>query len=68
MKLHGTTILAVRHKGKAAVAGDGQVTLKDTVIKHRAKKKLLLDLRALLPTLCTFLNAWNKSSNVTMEI
>ena len=38
MKLHGTTILAVRHKGKAAVAGDGQVTLKDTVIKHRAKK------------------------------
>ena len=38
MKLHGTTILAVRHKGKAAVAGDGQVTLKDTVIKHHAKK------------------------------
>jgi ATP-dependent HslUV protease subunit HslV len=38
MKLHGTTILAVRHKGKAAVAGDGQVTLKETVIKHRAKK------------------------------
>ena len=24
---HGTTILAVRHKGKLAVAGDGQVTL-----------------------------------------
>ena len=38
MKLHGTTILAVRHKGKAAVAGDGQVTLKETVIKHHAKK------------------------------
>lgn len=38
MKLYGTTILAVRHKGKAAVAGDGQVTLKETVIKHRAKK------------------------------
>ena len=38
MKLHGTTILAIRHKGKAAVAGDGQVTLKDTVIKHHAKK------------------------------
>ena len=38
MKLHGTTILAVRHRGKAAVAGDGQVTLKDTVIKHHAKK------------------------------
>ena len=38
MKLHGTTILAVRHKGKAVVAGDGQVTFKETVIKHRAKK------------------------------
>jgi ATP-dependent HslUV protease subunit HslV len=38
MKLHGTTILAVRHKGKVAMGGDGQVTLKDTVIKHHAKK------------------------------
>lgn len=38
MKLHGTTILAVRHKGLAAVAGDGQVTLNNTVIKHHAKK------------------------------
>jgi len=38
MKLHGTTILAVRHKGKVAVGGDGQVTLKETVIKHHAKK------------------------------
>ena len=38
MKLRGTTILAVRHKGKVAVAGDGQVTLNDSVIKHHAKK------------------------------
>jgi len=38
MKLRGTTILAVRHKGKVAVAGDGQVTLNDAVIKHHAKK------------------------------
>jgi ATP-dependent HslUV protease subunit HslV len=38
MKLHGTTILAVRHKGKVAVAGDGQVTLNNAVIKHKAKK------------------------------
>ncbi len=38
MKLHGTTILAVRHKGKVAVAGDGQVTLNNVVIKHKAKK------------------------------
>ena len=38
MKFRGTTILAVRHKGKVAVAGDGQVTLNDAVIKHHAKK------------------------------
>ncbi len=33
-----TTILAVRHKGKAVVAGDGQVTLQNTIVKHRARK------------------------------
>ena len=38
MNIHGTTILAVRRKGKVAVAGDGQVTLNNTIIKHRAKK------------------------------
>ena len=38
MRLHGTTILAVRHKGKVAVAGDGQVTLNNNIIKHKAKK------------------------------
>ncbi len=38
MTFHGTTILAVRHKGKTVVAGDGQVTLDTTVIKHHAKK------------------------------
>lgn len=35
---HGTTILAVRHQGKVAVAGDGQVTLQNTIVKHRARK------------------------------
>ncbi len=38
MKFHGTTILAVRRDGKVAVAGDGQVTLNNIVIKHKAKK------------------------------
>ncbi len=38
MNFHGTTILAVRHRGKVAVAGDGQVTLGESVIKHKAKK------------------------------
>jgi 20S proteasome alpha/beta subunit len=38
MTYHGTTILAVRHQGRTAVAGDGQITLNASVIKHRAKK------------------------------
>jgi len=38
MKMRGTTILAVKHKGTVAVAGDGQVTLDSTVLKHGARK------------------------------
>jgi ATP-dependent HslUV protease subunit HslV len=37
-EVHSTTIICVRKKGKVALAGDGQVTLGDTVIKHGAKK------------------------------
>ncbi len=37
-KTRSTTILAVRHRGEVVVAGDGQVTLGSTVIKHRALK------------------------------
>ena len=36
--LHGTTILAVRKGGKVVVAGDGQVSLGQTVIKGTATK------------------------------
>lgn len=36
--LHGTTILAVRRGKHVAVAGDGQVSMKDTIMKHHAKK------------------------------
>jgi ATP-dependent HslUV protease, peptidase subunit HslV len=36
--MHSTTIICVRKDGKVALAGDGQVTLGDTVIKHGAKK------------------------------
>jgi ATP-dependent HslUV protease subunit HslV len=35
---HGTTILAVRKNGKAVIAGDGQVSLQNTVIKGNARK------------------------------
>ena len=36
--IHATTILAVRHKDKAVLAGDGQVTLGNAVVKHGARK------------------------------
>ena len=35
---HSTTILAIRHRDKAVIAGDGQVTLGDTIVKQGAKK------------------------------
>jgi len=37
-KMIGTTVIVVRRKGKVAMAGDGQVTLGNTVMKHGAKK------------------------------
>jgi ATP-dependent HslUV protease subunit HslV len=36
--MRGTTIICIRHKGKVAIAGDGQVTLGDTVLKKKANK------------------------------
>jgi len=36
--IHATTILAVRHNGKAVMAGDGQVTLGSAIVKHGARK------------------------------
>jgi len=38
MKTRSTTILALIHKGKAAMAGDGQVTFDDTILKAKAVK------------------------------
>lgn len=38
MKIRSTTILAVRHKGQVALAGDGQVSLGNTIMKHQARK------------------------------
>ena len=44
MKIHATTILTVRHKGRVAIGGDGQVTLDTTVMKADAVKiRPLLD-------------------------
>jgi ATP-dependent HslUV protease subunit HslV len=38
MKTRATTILAVHKDGKAVMAGDGQVSLGETIMKHRATK------------------------------
>lgn len=35
---HGTTILSVRRDGRVAIGGDGQVTIKDTIVKADAQK------------------------------
>jgi ATP-dependent HslUV protease subunit HslV len=35
---HGTTIVTVRKGGKVVVAGDGQVSIGQTVMKHNARK------------------------------
>jgi len=37
-RMHGTTVLCVRREGKVVMAGDGQVTLGESVMKHSAKK------------------------------
>jgi ATP-dependent HslUV protease subunit HslV len=36
--VHATTVLAVRHGGRAVMASDGQVTFGQTVLKHTARK------------------------------
>jgi ATP-dependent HslUV protease subunit HslV len=36
--VHGTTVLAVRHQGRAVMASDGQVTFNQTVMKQSARK------------------------------
>ena len=37
-ELRSTTILAVRHRGRVVLVGDGQVTMGQTVVKHNARK------------------------------
>jgi ATP-dependent HslUV protease subunit HslV len=44
MKIRSTTVLAVRKDGRVAMAGDGQVTFGETVMKNNARKiRRLLD-------------------------
>lgn len=48
MSFRATTILAVRKDGKTAIAGDGQVTLGNTIFKSTAKKIRKLDKRGIV--------------------
>jgi ATP-dependent HslUV protease subunit HslV len=41
-KVRATTILSVRHNGKVVMAGDGQVTVGQTVMKRGARKVRIL--------------------------
>jgi ATP-dependent HslUV protease subunit HslV len=50
---HGTTIIAVRKGGRVVVAGDGQVSLGNTVIKGTARKVRRLEPGG-KPVLCGF--------------
>ncbi|HQI80346.1 MAG TPA: ATP-dependent protease subunit HslV [Deltaproteobacteria bacterium] len=38
MEIHGTTILCVRRGGSVVLAGDGQVTMNNVILKGTAKK------------------------------
>ena len=37
-KIRSTTVIAVKRNGKVAMAGDGQVTMGNTVMKGNARK------------------------------
>jgi ATP-dependent HslUV protease subunit HslV len=37
-QIHATTIIGLRHNGKVAIGGDGQVTLGNTVMKQKSNK------------------------------
>ena len=47
-KWHGTTIVLLRKKKQTVVAGDGQVSLGNTVLKSKAKKVRKIDKRGVI--------------------
>ncbi|RME50751.1 MAG: ATP-dependent protease subunit HslV [Deltaproteobacteria bacterium] len=38
MPIRGTTVIVVRREGRVAIAGDGQVSMGNTILKARARK------------------------------
>ena len=47
-KWHGTTIVLLRKNGETVVAGDGQVSLGNTVLKSKAKKVRKIESRGVI--------------------
>ena len=47
-KWHGTTIILLRKDGETIVAGDGQVSLGNTVLKSKAKKVRKIESRGVI--------------------
>ena len=47
-KWHGTTIVLLRKSGETIVAGDGQVSLGNTVLKSKAKKVRKIESRGVI--------------------
>ena len=51
-KIRSTTVLGVRHNGQVALGSDGQATLGNTVMKHKAQKVRSLHGGKILGRLC----------------
>ena len=45
---HGTTIIGAKKDGKVVIAGDGQVSLGNTVLKSKAKKVRKIEKRGVI--------------------
>ena len=72
---HGTTILSVRKNGVVVIAGDGQVSLGQTVIKANARKvrrlgaddSVIAGFAGATADAFTLLNGWKPSWNNTPD-
>ena len=74
----GTTVLVVRKADQVVMAGDGQVTLGDTIVKHQARKVRRMYHDQILAgfagstadafTLFAKLNGFDPSASVTFSI
>ena len=63
-KWHGTTIVLLRKNGETVVAGDGQVSLGNTVLKSKAKKVCMEAIRTSQQALVGDTLSVNKSRDI----